>query len=482
MEYLDREQLGELDKESLIAIIVELREMVAKQGTQIQELRDQLAKNSQNSSKPPSSDGLKKPHTRNTRQKGKRRSGGQPGHQGHTLEMAAEPEHIVRHTVEVCPHCKTDLQDIEPVQVEKRQVFDLPPVKIAVTEHQVESKRCPHCGHEVKGRFPDEVSQPVQYGPRIKAQAVYLNNYQLIPLARVCELFEDFYGHAPSEAFILQANASFLEQTRPTVEAIKEQLKDAAVVHFDESGVRVEGRLNWLHVAGTDQLTYYFVHPKRGQEAMRDMTILPGFQGRALHDHWHSYLQFENCQHAFCNAHHLRELQFILDQYDQPWAQDMIGLLLDIKVEVDAAPPAWGALPPERVTHFEGRYDAILQQGFKVNPLPEHPPPKKRGRQKQTPPRNLLDRLHRHQAETLAFMHDFRIPFDNNLAERDLRMIKVKQKISGAFRTRSGANTFCAIRSYISTARKQGGHVIKAIHNAFSGQPFMPFALDGLPE
>jgi len=215
---------------------------------------------------------------------------------------------------------------------------------------------------------------------------------------------------------------------------------------------------------------------------MRDMTILPGFQGRALHDHWHSYLQFENCQHAFCNAHHLRELQFILDQYDQPWAQDMIGLLLDIKVEVDAAPPAWGALPPERVTHFEGRYDAILQQGFKVNPLPEHPPPKKRGRQKQTPPRNLLDRLHRHQAETLAFMHDFRIPFDNNLAERDLRMIKVKQKISGAFRTRSGANTFCAIRSYISTARKQGGNVIKAIHNAFSGQPFMPLALDGLPE
>jgi len=482
MEHLDREQLGELDKERLIAIIVELREMVAKQAAQIQELRDQLAKNSQNSGKPPSSDGLKKPRTRSTRQKGKRRSGGQPGHQGHTLEMVVEPEHIVRHTVEVCPHCTTDLHDIEPVQVEKRQVFDLPAVKIEVTEHQVESKRCPNCGHEVKGRFPDDVSQPVQYGPRIKAQAVYLNNYQLIPLARLCELFEDFYGQAPSEAFILQANSHFVDQTRQTLESIKEALKVVDVLHCDESGMRVEGRLNWLHVASTDWLTYYIVHPKRGQEAMRDMGILPGFQGRAMHDHWHSYLQFENCQHAFCNAHHLRELQFIVDQYEQSWAQDMIRLLLDIKAEVDAAPPDWMALPPERIAHFEGRYDALLRQGFEANPPPDPPLPKKRGRKKQSPPKNLLDRLHQHKAETLVFMHDFRVPFDNNLAERDVRMIKVKQKISGAFRTRSGANTFCAIRSYISTARKQGGNVIQTIHNAFSGRPFMPFALEGLPE
>ena len=477
MEHLNSEQLAELDKESLIAIIVELREMVAKQAVQIQELRDQVAKNSQNSGKPPSSDGLKKPRTRSTRKKGKRSSGGQPGHKGYRLEMVTEPDQVEQHKVEVCPHCKTDLQDIEPQQMEKRQVFDLPPVRLEVFEHQVEVKQCPQCGQEVKGRFPDEVSQPTQYGPRLKAQAVYLNNYQLLPLARLCELFDDFYGHTPSEAFILQANASFVEQTRTTVETIKAQLKAAAVVHCDESGVRVEGCLNWLHVAGTEHLTYYHVHPKRGQKAMRDMGILPEFQGRAVHDHWKSYLQFEACQHAFCNAHHLRELQFIVDQYDQPWAQNMIELLLTIKAEVAAAPPDGVALPPERIAHYEQLYDAILRQGFHANPPPEHPPPKQRGRKKQSPPKNLLDRLHQHQAETLAFMYDFRVPFDNNLAERDIRMIKVKQKISGTFRSRAGVDSFCVIRSYISTARKQGHPVIQVIQAALIGQPFMPLAL-----
>jgi len=475
METLNNKQLEELDKETLIAIINELRATV-------QELKDQLAKNSQNSGKPPSSDGLKKPRTRNRRQKGKRRSGGQPGHQGHTLEMVVEPDHIERHGLEVCPHCTADLQEIEPVQVERRQVFDLPSVKIEVTEHQAEVKECPHCGHEVKGCFPAEVRQPVQYGPRIKAQAVYLNSYQLIPLARLCELLEDFYGHVPSEAFILKANTQFVDQTRQTMETIQETLKSVDVLHCDESGMRVGGCLNWLHVASTNELTYYTAHPKRGQEAMCDMGILPDFQGRVMHDHWQSYLQFDTCRHAFCNAHHLRELQFIVDQYDQAWAQDMIGLLLDIKTEVDAAPSDWMALPSLRISHYSQLYDDLLQQGFDANPPPEHPPPRKRGRKKQSPPKNLLDRLHKHKAETLAFMHDFRVPFDNNLAERDVRMIKVKQKISGTFRTRSGADTFCAIRSYISTARKQGSNVIQAIHDAFSGQPFRPLALKGLSE
>jgi transposase len=475
MEHLDSKQLADLDKETLIAIIVELRK-------EIQDLRDQLAKDSRNSGKPPSSDGLKKPRTRSIRKKGKRRRGGQPGHKGYTLEQAAEPDHIERHALEVCPECMTDLRGVEPVRVEKRQVFDLPPVSIEVTEHQAEVKQCPNCEQAVKDSFPEGVTQPVQYGPRLKAQAVYLNIYQLIPLARICELFEDFYGHRPSEAFIVQANSSLVGLTSQSVAAIKEQLKVAAVVHFDESGLRVEGRLNWLHVAGTAGLTYYIVHPKRGQEAMRDMGILPDFQGRAVHDHWQSYLQFDTCQHAFCNAHHLRELQFIVDQYDQSWAQNMICLLLDIKAEVEAAPPDWVALPADRIAHHERLYDDLLQQGFEANPPPEHPPPKKRGRKKQSPPKNLLDRLHHHKAETLVFMHDFRVPFDNNLAERDVRMIKVKQKVSGAFRTRTGADTFCDIRSYISTVRKHGLNVIQSIHDALIGQPFTPCALAGLPE
>jgi len=276
---------------------------------------------------------------------------------------------------------------------------------------------------------------------------------------------------------VLDANAEVVAQIVPSLEVIRQQLIGSEVVRFDEIGLRVEGKLNWLHVASTDTLTYYGVQPKRGKEGMNAIGILPRLRGRAVHDHWRPYFGFDNCQHALCNAHHLRELQFIVEQYQQPWAQAMIRLLLDIKAEVDASPADWMALPPARIAHYEHLYDDLLEQGFAANPSPERPPPKKRGRKKQSPPKNLLDRLHQYKAETLAFMYDFRVPFDNNLAERDVRMIKVKQKISGTFRTRSGADAFCAIRSYISTARKQGCNVIQAIHDTMLGQPFMPLPL-----
>ena len=196
-----------------------------------------------------------------------------------------------------------------------------------------------------------------------------------------------------------------------------------------------------------------------------------------MHDHWASYKQFTNCTHGYCNAHHLRELQFITDQYQQAWATKLATLLLDIKAEVAETALVADSLSSERIIHFEQRYDDILQQGFAVNPSPATPPPKKRGRQKQSPPKNLLDRLARHKAETLAYMYDFRVPFDNNLAERDVRMVKVKQKVSGSFRTLAGAKTFCAIRSYISTVRKQGGNVIDALQSALQANPFMPIAV-----
>ena len=211
---------------------------------------------------------------------------------------------------------------------------------------------------------------------------------------------------------------------------------------------------------------------------MRAIGILAAFRGRLIHDCWASYFTFINCLHALCNAHILRELQFIVDQYAQSWALDMGQLLLDIKTEVEARDPEQMALSSEMIASYEKRYEELLQEGFAANPPPEHPPPPKRGRKKQTPPRNLLDRLQKYKAEILAFMYDFRVPFDNNLAERDVRMIKVKQKISGSFRTRTGADTFCAIRSYISTVRKQGGNVIQAIYDTFNGQPFIPFAFE----
>lgn len=486
----DRSQLEKADKQDLIDVIEvmfarveQLEKQVQEQAAIIQALQDQLAKNSGNSGKPPSSDGLKKaPRTRSLRQKTGRKPGGQEGHKGHTLSMRDNPEHTEYHPVESCPDCQADLSTTTSSGYTRRQVFDIPVVQIEVTEHQAEIKCCPNCQATVQAAFPEGITQPVQYGTRIRAQASYLNTYHFIPFARTSELLGDFYGHTPAPALVFESNQEVEAGIQPALEAIQHQLLKAKVGHFDESGLRVAGKTQWVHVASTQFLTYYDVHPKRGQIAMRAIGILPNFSGRAVHDHFRSYKIFDNCDHAYCNAHHLRELQFVTQQYKQPWAEAMAQLLLNIKTEVDDAPSTAEALPPERIAYFEQRYDEIIQLGLKANPPPKDPPPKKRGRTKQSPPKNLLDRLDKHKAEVLAFMYDFRVPFDNNLAERDIRMVKVKQKVSGAFRTNAGAETFCAIRSYISTVRKHGGNVINAIQDALDGNPFFPLVATSLPE
>jgi len=465
-------QLRELAKPALIELILTLQRALVAQAVELQALRDQVAKNSRNSGKPPSSDGLKKPRTRSQRKKSGQQSGGQPGHPGQTLIMTETPDHLAEHPATTCPHCTTDLSNVAPWRHERRQVFDIPPVAVEVTEHQAAVKVCPHCQAVVKGTFPADVPHPVQYGPRLLAQVSYLNSYQLLPWARTCELLGDFYGHTPAEAIVKAANTAVAAHIAPSITVLKQYLSSAEVLHLDESGLRIEGQLNWLHVASTPLLTYYYAHPKRGQEAMNAMQILPNFTGYAVHDHWKSYFKFTACQHALCNAHHLRQLQFVVDQYAQTWATEMQQLLLDIKAEVAAAPPELTALPPARLAHFAQRFDELLDQGLEANP----PPPQKRGRKKQSPPKNLLDRLQQFKPQVLAFMYDFRVPFDNNLAERDVRMVKIKQKISGTFRTRDGAETFCAIRSYLSTVRKQGHNVITALYNALRDQPFIPTA------
>lgn len=480
LEQLDREQLHKLDKETLINLLLvalqridDFEKQVADQVVTIQKLQDQLAKDSHNSSKPPSSDGLKKPKTQSLRQKGQRPIGGQPGHKGGTLKMVTEPHHVQRHPIVHCPHCQTDLSAVAPTGYERRQVFDIPPVQIEVTEHQAEIKQCPGCRQTVKGQFPVDVQQPTQYGLRLRTQASYFNNYHFIPLARTEELLTDLYGHGPSEPVVLEANLRLAENIKPSIQSIQQQLQQAPVVHFDESGLRVEKQLHWLHVASTEQLTHYHVHRRRGQEGMKAGGILPVFKGQAVHDHLSAYLHFDACQHDFCNAHHLRELTFIEEQYQQPWAATMAQLLLTIKAEVEATPAPALSLPPERLTFYEAEYDKLITEGLQLNQSSTQPPPQKRGRPKQSPPKNLLNRLQKHKSGVLAFMYDFRVPFDNNLAERDVRMIKVKQKVSGAFRTKSGADTFCEIRSYISTVRKQGHNVIEALYNAFLGEPFI---------
>ena len=276
---LDYHQLENLDKARLIELILALQQQLAGQGLLIQELRDQLAKDSHNSSKPPSSDGLKKPKTSSLRQSGQHPRGGQPGHKGDTLKMVGEPDHVERYAVKACPHCQTDLSAIEPTGHEKRQVFDIPPARVEVTEHQVEIKQCPGCGEQVKGEFPTDVTQPTQYGARLKAQASYLNVYHFIPLARTEELLTDFYGQSPSEAVIMAANQQLVEETESSLESIKEQLVAATIVNFDESGLRITGKLHWLHVASTPQLTHYHAHPKRGPIGMEAGGILPEFRG-----------------------------------------------------------------------------------------------------------------------------------------------------------------------------------------------------------
>jgi len=440
----------------------------------VRQLEEQLAKNSRNSSKPPSSDGFKKPSPKSLRKKGQRKSGGQPGHAGHTLKMAEKPDHTQIHHVDVCECCRRSLADQPADSIEKRQVHDLPVLRLIVTEHQAETKQC-CCGHLNKAAFPEGVNAPVQYGPGVKAAAVYLKNYQFLPFERTCELLGDLFGRGISEGALANILVSCAEQLKDPLLSIKEHIEQASVAHFDESGSRVESKLWWLHSASTAHATYYDIHRKRGSEAIDQIGILPDYTGRAIHDFWKPYFGY-SCLHGLCNAHHLRELTFVQEQHQQDWADHMIDCLLDIKDAVDQARQTTDHLGKEQIKAFEAHYQKVLDEGYGQNPLPPLSPDteKKRGRRKKSKPRNLLERLDGHRKEALAFMYDFTVPFDNNLAERDIRMMKVQQKISGMFRTEDGAKTFCRIRSYISTARKNAVGAMDALTRLFGGNPFVP--------
>ena len=463
---------------AVAAQVIALAQQLAKQGEVLHEVQARLAKSSRNSSKPPSSDGYGRvKRTASLRQSGAKPKGGQPGHEGQTLMASEHPDRIETHAVSSCAHCQAPLAMLAAEGYEERQVFNIPAIRIDVTAHRAEIKVCPACGRVSKGTFPATVTQAVQYGPMVYTWASYFTNQHHVPGERTTEIFADLVQHRVSEATVLKASEDLATCLTPFTDTVKDLLRDAAVLHVDESGLRVTGKLHWLHVASTDRLTSYAVHAKRGHEAMEDAGILGTFKGTVVHDHWKPYFTYNECTHALCNAHHLRELRFIEQQYQQPWAKDMAGLLLEIKRAVEATPaPAWCLAPLER-ERFAKCYDAVLQAGFAANPPPVSPSAdegKKRGRAKQAPPVNLLLRLRDFKAEVLAFMADLRVPFDNNQGERDVRMVKVKQKVSGGFRTLEGAKRFGHIRGYISTVRKHAKNVFEAIREAFDGHPFLP--------
>jgi len=464
--------------EAVVTLVTELAMQIAELEERVRSLEIRLNKDSSNSSKPPSTD---PPTTRprSQRKKSDRPVGGQKGHTGHTLKMVDNPDHVVEHQVSICDGCGMSLVDVQATGCERRQVFDLPPkITVEVTEHQAETKTCPTCGHLNQATFPDKVQQPVQYGPNLKSVATYLNQYQLIPYDRLRVLFIDLFHCELSQATLVNTNRACYKILGPVEKEIKQQLIDSPVAHFDETGMRIEGKRKWCHVVCTKTLTHYAAHDRRGSEANKAMGILPAFKGIAVHDGWKPYFKFD-CLHALCNAHHLRELIGIqvLDE-QQTWANNMIDLLLEIKNTGDERRSRGRWLKPSEIKRFEGRYDRIILKGMLENPPPvtstTQNQPKKRGRKKQTAAKNLLDRFSIYRQEVLAFMYDPEVPFDNNLAERDIRMMKVQQKISGTFRSWLGADTFCRIRGYISTARKNSISVIDAIRGALEGRPYIP--------
>ena len=471
-------------EDAVVSLISDLLQVIAFQAARIQALEDQLAKNSSNSGKPPSSDGLKKSsRNRSLRKPSDKKSGAQPGHPGHRLEMSANPDRIEHHRVQCCSHCQVSLEAVPVEQVEKRQEYELPSLRLVVTEHQAEVKRCPCCGRTTQGTFPAGITQPTQYGGGFKALLTYLNQKHFIPLERVNEFCEDVFHHSVGEGTIVAANQRVAELVEPIHQRSQQYLIETEeTVHFDESGLRVSQKLNWIHSASTQRLTCYHVDPKRGQEGIDRAGILPKRTGNSMHDDWKPYYSYLNARHNACNAHHLRELAFLQERYPQDWEGEMAKHLILIKAAVaEALTQGRDSLLAEQIATFEARYDELIEQGLGLNPLPERPPGQ-RGKLKQPPPKNLLDRLRDHKSAVLAFMYDFKVPFDNNLAERDIRMVKLKQKISGCFRSEEGAQVFCLIRGYLSTAQKNGVSALEALSMAMCGSPFVPDFLPPLAE
>ncbi len=466
----------------MVRLFMQLQEQVRILTARVNDLEARVNKNSHNSDKPPSSDGYRKPAPKSLRRKTGRRSGGQTGHSGTTLEMVAEPDRVAAHWPTQCAQCGQPLAlKTTPASAsgyEARQVHDLPPIHIEVTEHRAMQVQCAHCGVTTQAAFPEGVTPGAGYGSGVVALGVYAQVYQLLPLERTRELLGDVVKCRPSEGTLVNMLAACAQRVAPINAQIKAAIVCAQVVHFDETGMRVAGKLHWLHTASTPTLTYYAVDPKRGKLAHARIGILPMYRGVAVHDALSSYLRLPGYAgtHGLCNAHLLRELTALAEDpnHRQRWPTGLKTLLVEMKTGVERTRERGHThLRRDVQTRLEAEYDRLVKCALRANPRPKYLPGQRgqRGRPRASPARNLAERLRDHKDSVLRFLRDFRVPFDNNLAERDLRMMKVKQKISGCFRSELGAHTFASIRGYISTVRKQGYGALAALRALFDDQP-----------
>lgn len=470
MTKLPRPSQAELDRMSQAekdALILKLFDRLEGYERRLSELEQKIEKTSRNSSQPPSADGLKRP-AGEPRTRGDKPNGGHPGHRGITRAWVETPDEVVElQPVGTC-NCGAVLAGLQGLVGERRQQIEIPEPKVIVTQYRQVVVTC-SCGRVHRGEFPVGVTPYVSYGPRLKAYAVGLVQGHLVALTRTAEMLADQYGVRPSDGTVQNWGQRAAVALQPTYEASRQALVASAVVHFDESGVRVNGQTHWLHVAGTADHAFYTIHPKRGQEAMEAAGILPQFTGQAVHDHWKPYWGYDAVTHNLCNAHHLRELRYFEEATGHYWPISLRPVLVEGKCKVQAA-QAEGktALDTDQVESLLARYDTLVANGLKV--FPERPPtPGRQGRPKQEPAPNLLIRLRAFKNEVWRFLTDWRVPFDNNLAERLVRPVKVKLKVAGGFRALGGCEAFCIIRSVWETNKRQSINPFHTLRLAFEG-------------
>lgn len=463
-----RGQLGELAV--LQAEVSELRERAAGLEAQVAELAVRVGQNSRNSSKPPSSDGLAKPAPKSLRGKSGRKPGRPKGQPGVTMQLSDSPDRVVRHEPACCAGCSADLAGAQEAGVIRRQVTEVPPVRAEVTEHQVIGRRC-GCGTVTWADAPEGVTAPVQYGPRAVAIGAYLWHGQFLSRDRARAAMADLFGCAPSPGALASMTRKTAAAVAPVLDVIRTGLAGAGVAHFDETGFRVAGKLAWVHSASSGKLVLVTVHAKRGKEGMDAAGVLPGFTGTACHDAWAPYDCYAGVAgHALCNAHVLRELTAVTEtgtDDDVVWARQAIDALLALKKAADEARAAGRAAIDAEIVDKHGRwFGEAAAAGTALNAARRTALQKKRYA--------LATRMAAREADYLRFAHDLRVPFDNNPAEQVIRMSKLRIKVSGCMRSMTGAEAFCAIRSYLATATRHGISWLDALTRAAQGRPWIP--------